>query len=227
MRVALLTLTRDRLIYTQACFKALWEHAGYPFDHFVIDNGSKDGTAVWLQDHAPRFARLICNPDNAGISAAANHALDLIAAAGAYDLVLTFDNDCLVTTELLLARLVEIYACLGGAYAKWILAPRVTGIINQPARANHVQLAGHRVGRTAIVGGLCQVLPGNFVPGWRYPTNIPRAKGHDSSLCAYAKSIGYEVGYVEDLTVEHYETTAGQQARFPAYFARKLLEEQS
>jgi GT2 family glycosyltransferase len=45
MNVAVLTLTRDRLPYTQHCFATLKENAGCDYDHIVLDQGSTDGTA--------------------------------------------------------------------------------------------------------------------------------------------------------------------------------------
>ena len=46
---AVLTLCRDRLAYTQHCFETLRDNAGCDFDHFVLDQGSMDGTDEWLE----------------------------------------------------------------------------------------------------------------------------------------------------------------------------------
>ncbi len=48
MRIAVLTLTRDRLDYTQHCFQTLQEFAGCDFDHYVLDQGSTDDTVDCL-----------------------------------------------------------------------------------------------------------------------------------------------------------------------------------
>ena len=67
MKIAIYTLTRDRLLYTKQTFVSLWEHAGYPFDHFIVDNGSTDGTPEWLTENAGRFRALLLQPENPGI----------------------------------------------------------------------------------------------------------------------------------------------------------------
>jgi GT2 family glycosyltransferase len=48
VRIAVVTLTRDRLEYTKHCFETLRVNAGCDYDHFVLDQGSGDGTAEWL-----------------------------------------------------------------------------------------------------------------------------------------------------------------------------------
>jgi len=55
MKIAIYTLTRDRLQYTQDCFSSLWQNAGMPFDHYIVDNGSEDGTVEWLMQEAERL----------------------------------------------------------------------------------------------------------------------------------------------------------------------------
>ena len=59
MRVAVLSLTRDRLVYTRHCFAKLHEFAGCEFDHYVLDQGSKDGTDEWLtMEYQPEYLYL-------------------------------------------------------------------------------------------------------------------------------------------------------------------------
>jgi GT2 family glycosyltransferase len=43
-----MTLTRERLDYTKHCFRSLKENAGCVYDHYVLDQGSTDGTPEWL-----------------------------------------------------------------------------------------------------------------------------------------------------------------------------------
>jgi len=92
MKVAIYTLCRDRLAYSKRCFRSLWQNAGYPVDHYVIDNGSTDGTVEWLYSNAKRFKKIVLEPDNTGISYASNMALDIIG--NGYDLIVKMDNDC-------------------------------------------------------------------------------------------------------------------------------------
>src|SRR3954470_1220847 len=97
MRVAVLTLTRDRLAYTRHCFSKLHEYAGCDFDHYVLDQGSTDGTAEWLRDeYDPDF--LCLSPRNLGISPGMNKLLDWTQETGDHDVVVKFDNDCKLMT---------------------------------------------------------------------------------------------------------------------------------
>ena len=48
MRVAVYSITRDRLEMTKQSFKALRQMAGCDIDHFVADNGSRPEMVEWL-----------------------------------------------------------------------------------------------------------------------------------------------------------------------------------
>jgi|GEM_PF-1329032 len=230
MKIAVYTLTRDRLAYTKACFSELREKAGISFDHFVVDNGSQDGTADWLSDElrARRLKGLTLNPANEGISAGSNTALEHIRKIGSpYDLVVKFDNDCFVKSENVLGQMAEIFESIGPFASRFVLSPRVEGINRQPSRGRMTQLAGRRIGLTAIVGGLFHCVPADVYRRYRYPTELPLASGQDDHFCHWFKDNGGEVGYVEGLIVEHYRGTDQQALDYPAYFERKWQEEKT
>ena len=46
----------------------------------------------------------------------------------------------------------------------------------------------------------------------------------DANVCHWYRAQGGRCGYVTRLTANHYETTSGQHARYPEYFARTLAE---
>jgi len=92
MKIAIYTLTRDRLEYTEHCFASLKAQSwGYPYDHFVFDNGSQDGTVDWLRNEYKPFF-LARDDYNKGISLASNILLSEIFH-GNYDLIIKMDND--------------------------------------------------------------------------------------------------------------------------------------
>lgn len=227
MKVALYTLTHDRCAYTIECFAALREKAGHPFDHYIVDNGSRDDTMHWLTtEYQPHWIWPL--DENAGISRASNIALRAILAQRHYDLVIKMDNDCLIRTDGILSELVRMYQGDATA-AKWALSPRVEGINRQPVRVRTVKIAGKSVGQTGIIGGLFHVLPAamydEYYRAGGYPMDAPLARGQDDHLCEWLRQNGYHKGYVEDLIVEHHETTDGQARRYPDYFQRKWREE--
>lgn len=222
MRIAVYTLTRDRKAYTEHCFNTLWQNAGYPFDHFVIDNGSCDGTVEWLYSNATRFAKIVLEPDNTGISRASNMALDIIG--NGYDLIVKMDNDCEIATYGLFADMVKVFEFAGRPL---FLSPRVEGINRQPKRVYNIHAGHYTIGRTGIVGGLCHWLPAATYQRYRYPETLPKAWGQDDHLSDWCYKQRIEMGYVDALTVNHYEGTDAQAQRYPDYFERKRMEEKN
>jgi GT2 family glycosyltransferase len=228
--IVVYTLTRDRLDYTKRSFASLAANAGMSYAHVVVDNGSTDGTQDWLTGEVTRGAidRLVLLPANEGISRASNLALDtLFREFPRVQMIVKMDNDCLVTTPKLLKHMCECltYAQKDPGEPTHILSPRVTGINRQPHRGRSGTLAGRPIGYTAIIGGLFHCVPAEVYHAYRYPEGLPLARGQDDDFCHWAKEHSFEVGYVEDLTVEHMDGTDAQAARYPDYFQRKFREE--
>ena len=227
MRIAIYTLTRDRLEYTQRSFALLHEYAGYPFDHYVWDNGSKDGTVNWLSEWMYGYTQerkrfFLCSDENVGISRGSNNCISEIAYAG-YDIVIKMDNDCEVVTPNILKSIVEIWPY---TLARYVLSPRVEGINKQPTRVLTLDIGRHPIGRTCIVGGLFHIVSASTYREYRYPENLPLAKGQDDHLCDWwTRKKGGLCGYIEDLVVKHMDTTDGQAQKYPEYFERKWREE--
>lgn len=232
MKIAIYTLTRDRLDYTKHCFNSLRDKAGHQFDHFVIDNGSHDDTQEWIVEEirSGRLRSIIRLPENKGISVASNLALNRICDLG-YDLIIKMDNDCEVISENLLGQIVEIYEdILSKPFnPSYVLSPRVEGINNQPARAAFESHGGRRIGLTGIIGGLFHIVPAKVYKAYLeqggYPEGLPKAHGQDDNFCHWVLSNGGKLGYIEGLIVNHYEGTDGQAKRYPDYFQRKFKEE--
>jgi GT2 family glycosyltransferase len=252
MRIAIYTLTRDRIEYTKHCFGVLREKAGMDFDHYVLDNGSTDGASSWLRENGKMFKKLVCMPENIGISAGSNMMLDVIFSSGDYDLIIKMDNDCEVVTDGILRKVCDVFwptpSSFGyspfapprptatpperrggefrnGEILRMVLSPRVNGINKQPKRGLEKVINGYRVGFTSIVGGLFHIVPAVIYSNYRYPLNLPKAWGQDDDFCHVMNQKGIRTGYIEDLEVNHYETTSGQAARYPEYFERKWEEE--
>lgn len=227
MRIAVYSLTRDRVEYTQHCFAKLQALAGAPFDHYVVDNGSEDSTPEWLvSEYQARYPNvtLIPNTENLGISVGSNQALDEMVGKD-YDLIIKMDNDCEVLYSGILKRVARLYESFSPLSAKYMLSPRVEGINNQPKRARRTMVDDVEIGITGIIGGLFHIMPGDIYQSFRYNPDLPKAQGQDQQVCRWFRRLGGELGYMEQITVAHYETTTGQAARFPEYFERKWEEE--
>ena len=108
-RVAVFSLTYDRLSETTVSFGSLQNTANYPFTHIVVDNGSSDGTVNWLKEYSKdKDVQLIINADNKGISVASNQAVDW-AMDQKYDIIVKVDNDAIFKTKGWLNKMVRIW----------------------------------------------------------------------------------------------------------------------
>lgn len=224
MKVAIYTLCRDRLEYSKNCFDLLRRKAGYEFDHYVVDNGSQDGTVDWLLENQDQFTDIILNLENVGLSVGSNQALEMIVSSRkSYDLVARMDNDCECISDNVVAQMIKVYE--NSHDQPMLLSPHVTGINHQPIRGRAIKMGGHPLSYTGHIGGLFHWLNANIYLNYRFPTDIAKAKGDDSALCKWVHDQGWFVGYVEDVIVHHTETTDGQALRYPEYFTRKREEE--
>lgn len=229
MKIAIYTLTRDRLEYTREFLRLLEANAGCEYDHYILDNGSEDGTAAWLVgclDKTPHF-QVILQPENLGISKASNICVREMLDRGVYSLIVKMDNDLALCYPGTLAAVANIYSTCPEA-ERWVLSPRVTGINNQPRRVRTHELAGHPIGVTAIVGGLFHAVPApiyrQFMDAGGYDDTLPKAHGQDDQLCDWLARNGYAKGYIEDLEVEHMRGTNQQALDHPEYHIRKIAE---
>jgi len=220
MKIAVLTLTRDRVDYTRHCVASLRKNAGCVFDHFVLDQGSTDGTTEWLDDEfcQDRLRAVQFEPENIGIARGMNALLDRLNACGVYDVIVKVDNDCEVVTPGTLHD-VALLAWQRDA----VLSPWIRGLRNPPSVSLHVSDETATVAQTNVIGGIFLAAPASFYDGWRCPTSVPVYDG-DDDLMARARSRGMVIGYVEGYEANHYETTDGQHARYPDYFERKYAE---
>ncbi len=90
----------NQLEFTRHCLRALFRHTRPPWELIVIDNGSTDGTGVYLagvQDSSPAPVTVITNAANRGFPAAINQGLRV--ARGEYLVLL--NNDAVVTDSWL------------------------------------------------------------------------------------------------------------------------------
>jgi GT2 family glycosyltransferase len=219
MNVAVLTLTRDRLAYTQHCFDALHTNAGCHYHHYVFDQGSTDGTREWLvkEFKADRLHKVLLSKNNLGISRGINKLLGELDHD--YDVVVKIDNDCEITIPF---TLVDVADLVDDGYA--ILSPRVLGLNNPPAATGRFEVDGQSILDVPQIGGIFLAAPGWVYNAFRYDESGPVWGMDDVEICRWFRSRGGRVGYVESLTVNHYETTSGQHARYPDYFKRTLAE---
>jgi glycosyltransferase involved in cell wall biosynthesis len=211
-------LTRDRLPYTKHCFETLRRFAGCDYDHYVVDQGSTDGTPEWLEDDDTLDLFLL--DENVGICRGLNLLLEHSVDVDAYDVIVRFDNDC----EVVWPDTLRVAATLAAEH-EVIVAPKVEGLLSPPPTLSRFRLGGRLFLETAVLGGIFMAIPARLFGelGYRYDERNP-PWGGDEQIVPWWRSRGGRAGYVAGYPVNHYETTAGQRARFPGYEARKREE---
>ena len=223
MRVAVLTLTRDRLDYTKHCFQRLQDLAGCEYDHYVLDQASEDGTGWWLEQWmlgAKHIRRTIFHaPQNVGVSCGINRLLDISKQFGAYDVIAKFDNDC----ELVVPDTLKV-ACEVAMTGEWIVSPHIQGLMEPPPVQQETEVLGYRIGVPPLIGGIFMAAPGWVFDSYRHAETNPLWGMDDVNLCGWWKARGHQIGYLTDYPAFHYETTQGQRERYPDYFVRKDAE---
>lgn len=230
LKVAVFSLTYERIDYTKKTFGSMRNLAQYEFHHFVVDNGSKDGTVEWLEGEYKPF-HLTKNEINKGISKASNQALDAIKAAGQYDIVIKVDNDCLFLTEGWLKSIIEIFkrhrTSVCGPYVEGLMdnpggVPRKR--VDSPSVSPYGYIGRELVGFAPHIGGICVAAPGWIYDEFRWRDKDFLHGQQDLEFSQYAIHHGYQVFYIENQKVEHMDGTAGQLKRYPDYFERRKRE---
>lgn len=222
MKVAVLSLTRDRLDYTKHCFASLWENAGCEYDHYVLDNGSIDGTAEWL---ATQPFHVVCGAhENLGISRALNDLLRVAEREGSapfdpYDVIVKFDNDCELTQPNTLRDIAQLVI-----EGDCILSPRILGLQNPPQATRELRIGAEIILDVPQIGGIFLAAPAWVYDEFRYSEKNPPWGMDDVEICAWFREQGGTCGYVKRLEAWHYLGTDGQRADQPDYFARKDAE---
>ena len=221
LKVALFTLTMDRLDYTKRMTESL-KRAGYHYDWYVIDQASKDGTVEWLKSYTP--AIVIENKENVGIAKGWNQAIDEINKAGKYDIIIKIDNDCEMMSENWLAFMVDLY----DRNRTMILSPYVEGLEDSPGGVLRQRADGKEpyayihdrvLGKVPNLGGICFAAPVELYENFRFEEAQFLAGNKDYMLSQYARSIGMALFYCEELRCWHIDGTKGQHEKYPEYFA--------
>jgi len=223
LKVAIFTLTMNRLYYTKTCFDKLKQTAGYDYDHFVIDNGSSDGTVKWLQTHEDAFYEVLYEKENIGIAKAWNKAIEKTKD---YDIIIKVDNDAYFLTENWLKEFIEIFR----RNRQFILSPNVEGLDSVPGgvlrqggpNANYTMINDRVLGLVPNLGGIVFACSKKLYKDWKFEEDMKGNK--DFILSQFAKQIGYQLAYFEEAKVEHYEGTKGQHKRYPKHFEKMSYE---
>ena len=222
--IAIFTLTYDRLNYTKRMWKSLCKSTDYPFDWYVFDNGSKDGTPEWLRKGR---AKATFSKKNEGISKASNALLDKIMKRkkGYYQIVIKVDNDCEFMTVHWLEMIVDLWKRNHMIY----MSPYPEGLVDNPGGAPRVGISyigPYFVEVSYHLSGLCAAIDARAYKDFRWQDRFLHGNQDREASIAFGK-MGFMPAYIPLHRVYHQETTAGQHKRYPKYFKRRIEEERS
>jgi GT2 family glycosyltransferase len=228
-KVAIFSITYDRLEYTKKSFKSLEETAGYQFDHYVVDNGSTDGTQEWLMEQykKKKIKQIKLNDTNVGISKASNEAIEMIKHHARHDCVMKWDNDCIGLTKDWLTKMIDIWK----SNRRIALSCYVQGLVDNPGgavRVGYGTLRGELVGVTKHLGGICHFVDAHAYDEFKWEENSFLHGIQDMEMSQYLLFHGWSQGYLENYYVSHGpKGTAQQKKDFAEYFERRVHEKQT
>jgi len=224
--VAIYSMTYNRLTYTKQSFVSLWEKADYPFEHFIFDQGSTDGTPEWLGEYEALHkgkVHIIYSEDNKGISIASNRLVDEIVKDNKFRIIMKSDNDALYTSKGFLKKMVEIWKvnhCLA-------LSCYVNGLRDNPGGAQRIgygKIKGQLIGMTKHLGGICHFVDALAYKYFRWDTEDFLHSKQDVELSQYLIMNNLQMGYLENFYLDHINGTSGQEKDYPEYFELRKKE---
>jgi glycosyltransferase involved in cell wall biosynthesis len=233
LRVAVFTLTMDRLEYTKRSIEQAKKTAGYPFSWFVVDQGSQDGTKEWLKEQK-WIQKIIYNEKNVGIAKGWNQAVDTIIESGKYDIIIKLDNDAEMLTQNWLQAMIEIFKI----NRRVILSPCVEGLEDSPGgvlrqtssgASPYMTINDKILGLVPNLGGICFAAPKELYDNFRFEEETFWMGNKDYMLSQYAKQTGYGLFYMEEYRIWHIDGTKGQKAKYPEYeqIKKKLITQKA
>lgn len=218
-KVAVYTITYDRLDYTKRMADSLKHSTKYPFMWCVFDNGSTDGTVDWIVKETKYTSGATTNK---GISFASNHLLDMIEENLQPQIIIKADNDVLFMTYGWLEHMVDLWKRNHLLY----MSPYPEGLMHNPG-------GGQRIGTSYIgkyyvevanhVGGLVAAIDAKAYKHFRFSDKFLHGN-QDREASEAFKKLRYMPCYIPQIRVQHMDTTSGQYEKYPEYFERRKIE---
>jgi GT2 family glycosyltransferase/Flp pilus assembly protein TadD len=217
---SILILCCNELDYTRRCLQSVLRHTRQPYELVLVNNGSTDGTAEFLEElrgeagrpGGPVRVEVIHNQTNRGFAAGCNQALAL--AAGRY---LVFLNNDTVVSEAWLAGLI------GGALHDWPHVGMVGPVTNYARPPQQIPVdyrqvdglelfAARRRREYAGKAVVCPRLTGFCLLVRRevldeiggFDESYGQGFFEDDDLCVRAAAAGYKLVVAEDVFVHHF-----------------------
>lgn len=228
--VSVITLTHNKLLYTQRCLPSLLQSSFSNWELIVVDNGSNDGTVEWLhsfkdsaQEHKVEVT-ILQNKSNIGCSTSRNQG----ARVAKGEKLVFMDNDVALRSRNWLGKLVSV---LDSSQVIGIVGPKLV----YPFQPYNIQFAGGAVSRSGRVQFVGRG-DSRDEPRYNYKREVQcfisacfmikrdvfeKANGFDEmfnpveyediDLSYHVRSMGYTIIYEPSVEMYHFEsvTTTG------------------
>jgi len=221
-QVGIFTLSWDRKEYTQRCVYALEKNAGWPYFHLIIDQGSKDGSAEWLdKNYRKENTEVILLRENIGLPRGINLAHEILIGGG-FEWICKLDNDCEILTPDTLKKLME---AILESKTDLVLSPYVKGLVANkggvprgvPSRYPH-RWEKYDISYASGVGGIFRLCHKRVLQKYTWDENKPMHYAEDLDFTGRWKENGFMNGYMENVYCLHMDGTLGQQEKYKDYF---------
>lgn len=223
-KVAIWTMSYDRKDYTQRMWESMKRSTKYPFDWFVWDNNSQDGSKdylVQLKLQEPQFKWLFLSPKNLGITGASNKLVNRIKRDN-YQIMIKVDNDCEFMTKFWLESIVDMWK----RNHKLYISPYPEGLLHNPGGAARVGtsfIGAYFVEVTLHIGGLFAAIDARAYDNFRWTDQFLHGN-QDAEASTAFRRMQYMPLYLPMHRIRHMDGTSGQQEKYPEYFERRKGE---
>jgi len=212
LKVAVYTLTMNRLKYTMDTLESMRKMTKYPFDHYILDQGSTDKTWTWLCDKEKDYnLKLYTEEKNLGISRGSNYLLDKIGFE--YDIIIKVDNDLEFISEGWLEAIVDVFERTHGL----VVSPYIEGLIDHPGGSPRIRdgyLDKHYIGIVQHLGGACIAAPVEVYKSFRWEENDFYHGEQDWIFSQGVSKSGRVLAYLENAKVEHkFDTSSSTEPK--------------
>ena len=224
-RVAVYSITRDRLDLTRKSFKALREWAGCEFDLYVADNGSGREMRSYLREEKSKgnIKFLQLNDENMGQNIATNDLLNEIVSRE-YDWVMRWDNDAMPRSRRFLKKLVRLGDRMMDKGGFPVLSPTILKLKHPPRAIAVAEFGEKKLEIVEILGGICRLHPAKMFETWRFSPYAPLGFGEAAEISRLCAEADIPMIRVLDIEVEHTYGEDGQVERWPEEFTWERRE---
>jgi GT2 family glycosyltransferase len=214
--VSILILCCNQLDYTRLCLESLWKHTRAPYEVILVDNGSTDATAAYLEEMSrrpgPERVEIIRNETNLGFARGCNQAL--AQARGRY--VVFLNNDTVLTPGWL-------EGLVAGSLREWPAVGLVGPVANTAPDAQCVRPGYDGLdGLETFAAQRRQAFAGRLVPVRRLTGfcllvrrevlerigSLDERFGigffEDDDLCVRAREAGFQLAIAQEVYIHHF-----------------------